>query len=66
MSAQQNENKTSYHTYYIFPDLFDFFGDDSKRKLKTEVFIIIKNVVLTKNWFVFSNFWKFPKDHTEK
>ena len=25
-----------------------------------------KNIVLTKNWFVFSNFWEFPKDHTEK
>ena len=28
----------------------------SKRRLKKEIFIIVKNIVLTKNWFVFSNF----------
>ena len=31
-----------------------------------EIFIIVKNIVVTKNWFVFSNFWEFPKDPTEK
>ena len=65
----KQENKVSYNTYYIVPDLIDFFGDDWK-EIKTqtekEIFIIVKNIVLTKNWFVVSNFWEFPKDHTEK
>ena len=38
----------------------------SKRRLKKEIFIIVKNIVLTKNWFVVDNFREFPKDHTEK
>ena len=33
---------------------------------KKEMFLIVKNVVLTKNWFVVSNFLELPKDHTEK
>ena len=68
MTAKQ-ENKGSYNTYYIVPDLIDFFGDDWKEiKTQTEKRNIHnweKNV-LTKTWFVFSNFWEFPKDHTEK
>ena len=64
----KHENKASYNTAYIVPDLIDFFGDDWK-EIKTqtekEIFIIVKNIVLTKNWFV-SNFWGFPKDHTER
>ena len=65
----KRENKTSYNTDSIVPDLIDFFGDDWK-KIKTHTektnIIIVKNIALTKNWFGFSNFWKFPKDHTEK
>ena len=64
----KQENKASYNTYYIVPDLIDFFGDDWK-EIKTQNEkrnIIVKNIVRTKNWFVFSNFWEFPKDHTEK
>ena len=38
----------------------------SKRRLKKEIFVIVKNIVLTKHWFVVSNFGEFPKDHTEK
>ena len=55
----KQENKVSYNTYYIVPDLIDFFEvikKRSKRSLKKEIFIIVKNIVLTKNWFVFSNF----------
>ena len=65
----KQRNKTSYNIDYIVPDLIDFFGDDWKEiKTQTEkkMFIFVKNIVLTKNWFVFSNFWEFPKDHTEK
>ena len=55
----KQENKASYNTDYIVPDLIDFFGDDWK-EIKTqtekETFIIVKNIVLTKNWFVVSNF----------
>ena len=35
----------------------------SKRRLKKG---IVKNTVLTKNWFVVSNFLGFPKYHTAK
>ena len=64
----KQENKASYNTCYIVPDLIDFFGDDWKEiETQTEKRnIIVKNIVLTKNWFVFGNFWEFPKDHTEK
>ena len=31
----KQENKTSYNTYYIVPDLIDFFGDDWK-EIKTQ------------------------------
>ena len=47
----KHENKASYNTDYIFPDLIDFFDD----RLKKEIFIIVNNIVLTKNWFVVSN-----------
>ena len=65
----KQENKASYNTYYIVPYLIDFFGDDWK-EIKTQTgkrnIHIVKNIVLTKNWFVLSNFREFPKDHTEK
>ena len=67
----KQENKASYNTDYIVPDLIEFFGDDWKeiktqRRLKKEIFIIVKNIVLTKNWFVVGNFWEFLKEHTKK
>ena len=37
-----------------------------KRKLETEIFRIVKNIVLTKNWFVESNFFELPELHMEK
>ena len=55
----KQENMASYNTDYVVPDLIDFFRDDWK-EIKTQ----IKKFALTKNWFV-SNFWEFPKDHTE-
>ena len=64
--TEKQENKTSYNTDYI---VFEFFGDDwkeTKRSLKKEIFIVVKNIVVNKNWFSVSNFWEFPKDHTEK
>ena len=65
-------NKASYNTDYIVPDLIEFFGDDWKEiEMQTEKRNsnrkkIVKNIVLTKIWFVVSNFWELPKDHTEK
>ena len=38
----------------------------SKSRLKKEIFIFAKSIVVTKDWFVASNFCEFPKDHTEK
>ena len=40
-------------------DLIDFLAmieKRSKRTLKKETFIFVKNVALTKNWFVVGNF----------
>ena len=52
-------NKTSYNTDYVVPDLIDSFGDDWK-EIKTQIerrnIYIYKNIVMTKNWFVVSNF----------
>ena len=55
----KQENKASYNTFYIVPDLMTSLAmieKRSKRRLKKEIFIIVKNILLTKNWFVFSNF----------
>ena len=55
----KQENKASYNTYYIVPDLIGFFGDDRKEiKKQTEKRNThnCKNIVLAKKWFVFSNF----------
>ena len=51
--------KASYNTDYIVPHLIDFLAmieKRSKRRLEKEIFIFVKNIVLTKNWFVVSNF----------
>ena len=40
-------------------DLIDFLAmieKRSKRRLKKEIFTFVKNIVLTKNWFVVSDF----------
>ena len=34
-STAKQENKACYNTYYIVPDLIDFFGDDWK-EIKTQ------------------------------
>ena len=60
----KQENKASYNTYYIVSDLIDFFGDDwIEIKTQTD-----KRIVLNckKYWLKISNFWEFPKDHTDK
>ena len=69
--AAKQESKASYNADYISPDLIDFFGDDWKEiKTHTEKTNIhnctVKNIALTKNWFVVSNIWEFTKAHTEK
>ena len=48
-------NKASYNTDYIVPDLVDFLATiekRSKRTLKKERFIFVKNIVLIKNWLL--------------
>ena len=69
--AAKQESKASYNADYISPDFIDIFGDDWKEiKTHTEKINIhnctVKNIALTKNWFVVSNIWEFPKAHTEK
>ena len=55
----KHENNASYNTDYIVPDLIGFLTmieKGPKRRLKKEIFIFVKNTVLTENWFVVSNF----------
>ena len=59
----KHENNVSYNTDYIVPNLIDFWKEmikkKSKRILKKEIFIIVKKIVLTKNWLllvIFKNF----------
>ena len=49
----KQENKASYNADYIVSDLIEKI---SKCRLKKEIFISVKNFVLTRNWFVVSNF----------
>ena len=51
-----------------FLDLIDFFGNHLKkiRTQKKEIFIFVKNIILTKNWFVVSIFYEFPEHYMEK
>ena len=70
VSAQQNkktrEATTQTTLFLIWLTFLAMTKKRSKRRLKKETFKIVKNIVLTKNPFVVSNFWVFPKDHTEK
>ena len=34
--------------------------------LKKEIFLFVKNIVLTKNWIFVSIFYEFPEHHMEK
>ena len=54
----KQKNKTSYNTDYIVHDLMSLamIEKRSKRRLKKQIFIIAKNIVLTKNCFSVSNF----------
>ena len=56
----KHKNKASYNTDYIVPDLIELFlamiEKRSKCRLKKEIFIFANSIVLTKNWFVVSNF----------
>ena len=55
----KQESKVSYNTDYIFLvwlTSLAMIEKRSKRRRKIEIFIIVKNLVLTKNWSVVSNF----------
>ena len=64
----KHENKASYNKDYIVPDLIDFFSDDWKEVITDwkKILIFVKNIVLTKNWFVASILFEFPEHHMEK
>ena len=70
VSAQQNRKtrRATTHSslFLIWLTSLVMIEKRSKHRLKKEIFMIVKNIVLTKNWFVFNNFREFPKDHTEK
>ena len=68
MSAQQNkENKVRYSTDFIVSDFTDFFDGDQKRKRDQSTDRKkIKNIALSKYWFVVSIFYEFPEHHMEK
>ena len=70
MSSQQN-NKTRQTTtqttlFLIRLTSLAMIEKRSKRRLEKEIFIIVKNILLTKNWFVVTDFWEFPEGHAEK
>ena len=55
----KQKSKASYNTDYIVLDLIDFLTMiemGSKCRLKKEMFIFVKSIVLTKNWFAVFNF----------
>ena len=54
----KHENKASYNTDYIVLDL--------RHRLKKEIFIFVKNVLLIKNWFIVSDFSEYLLRHIEK
>ena len=60
MSAQQNiktrRATTQTTLFLIWLTSLAMIEKRSKKYLKKEIFIIVKNIVRTKNWFVFSNF----------
>ena len=65
----KHKDKANRNTDYIVSDLIDFFGDDWKEiktQIEKEIFIIVKDIVLTKNCFVVGNFCEFPEHHREK
>ena len=69
--SEQQSKKTSRATAYtrlflILLISLAMIEKRSKRRLKKQTFIIVKNIILAKNWFVVSNFWKLPTDHTGK
>ena len=55
----KHQNKVNYNTDYIVPDMIGFLTMTKKRlkehRLKEEIFIFAKNIILTINWFVDSN-----------
>ena len=38
----------------------------SQHRLKKEIVIFKKNIVVTKNWFILGIFYEFPEHHLEK
>ena len=70
VSAQQNTKirraTTQTRLFLIWLTSLMMIEKGSNRRLKKEIFIIVKNIILTKNWFVVSNFWGFPKYYTGK
>ena len=56
----KHKSKASYNTDYTVSDLIEFFlamiEKRSKCRLKKEIFVFVKSIVLTKNCFVVSNF----------
>ena len=51
----KQETKVSYNTDCIVLDLTDFFGKNIKTQTEKRN-VIVKNIVLSKNWFVVGNF----------
>ena len=56
----KQENKVGYNTYDIVTEKRDQNAKKrSKRRLKKEIFVVVKNIVLNKNWRKFpENFLK--------
>ena len=62
MSTQKTRQVTTQNTLFlIWLTSLLMIEKRSKRRLKKEIFIIVKNIAPTKNCFFVSNFWEFTE-----
>ena len=58
-SKTQKQGELQHRLYCSWFDwlFLEMIEKQSKRRLKIEIFIFVKSIALTKNWFAVSNFW---------
>ena len=64
----QKQGELKHRVHFSWFDWFflTMIEKRSKRRWKKGISIFVKSIAVTKNWFVVSNFWEFPKHLTEK
>ena len=70
MSVQQNTKRrratTKTTLFLIWSGFLAMIKNRSEHRLKKEIFIFVKNIVLSKKWFIDSIFHIFSEHHIEK